>query len=807
MFKKGLMIIFLLLLTMGFVHADDINETSMDYEVELTDSPIRSYTDLSNHINDSQDSIIELSENYKYNSSSDAQLIDGVRISKNITLTSKNDSYIDGSGLARGLFIDSYCNVVLENITFKNGYSSSSGGGVFLGDNSNLTIKNCYFYDNLVYNSNGGALYASRNTDVEILNSTLINNTSIRVSDLEWKSFKAGMGSTICSVIGSTLKLIDSVFKDNNAYLATVLLVSYNDVDYDLSNLFVKNCLFENNTAVSSGVIYLDELGQGEILDSVFRSNVVKESGGTIILDASIYALVKNCLFEENFAPSGGAIRIKSFNFEDYSHVSIVDCNFTGNNASEHAGAIFSKFGFVNITNCNFCENSASERGGAIYSKNGTIEIFNSTFNNNSASYGGAVFSMCEENLIHDSLFVNNTAVVNGGAFYSKYDDLENNSNVVLFGCDFYDNSASERGGAVYSKEGTIEIFCSTFNNNSANYGGALYLNTESTVNESLFTNNNASIKGGAIYSKIESVSSSNCKYFNNSAPAGDDIYGIWHAQITVESSYWGDVRVRINLSLPWNTSLLQNVKLKFIGLNNYSSGWLELPSDGILLVNGSSKMTLGNYSLALSIDSGVCIFSPINLSVVKAPSKVVVKNLTTSYNSGKVLKIYLKNNVTNNPLKGIKLNLKVYTGKDFENVTLKTDDNGVIEFDTSNLSIGVHKIKITSNCTDIKLSKTISSIKIKKISAKIVAPNKVKRPSKLKIKVLNKNTGKAIGKIKLNVKIYTGKYYKSVKVKTSSKGIFKLATKKLTKGKHKISVKLKNEYYAINNEFNVKIK
>ena len=45
--------------------------------------------------------------------------------------------------------------------------------------------------------------------------------------------------------------------------------------------------------------------------------------------------------------------------------------------------------------------------------------------------------------------------------------------------------------------------------------------------------------------------------------------------------------------------------------------------------------------------------------------------------------------------MKNVKLALKVYTGKKYKTVVVKTDKNGIAKYDASKLSIGAHKIII----------------------------------------------------------------------------------------------------------------
>lgn len=704
------------------IQAQDLNGT--DDATAESQAPIGTYTDLSNMVNDTPNgSTLNLSDSYCYNSTQDELLVDGVVISKNLTVVGKNNTYIDGNGLARGFFIDSNCSVILENLTFKNGFSQNNGGGIYLSSNSTLTLINCRFIDNSVYNSNGGAIYAHMATNVLINNSYFFNNTSIRESDLEWEEFKRGMGSVICQSIDSNMTLIDSVFKSNRAYLSTVLLVSYTSDIYKISTLFIKNCLFENNTSFSSGVVYLDELGRGEITGSVFRANNITDHSGVLVLDASVSALIRDCLFDSNSAINGGAMHIKLFNGSQ-ANVSIADCNFSNNRVSQQGGVIYSNSGIVDITNSSFTNNSCAGNGGAILAKSGSINITDSRFVNNSAEYGGAL------SLTADYLYMSNVS----------------------------------------------------------------------------FISNTAKLKGGAVYSKTERINVSNCTYENNAAPACSDIYGAFYANVSVSSSYFDDMVLTIKLDSPWQMPLNESIKVKFTGSKTYTAGPFRTDSNGTLTLKVPLSINVGKYSLSITMDSGVCFVSS-TINVVKAPCKVTVSKLTTTYRSGKVFKIYVKNSKTGKPVKSAKLKLKVWTGKKYKTYTLTSDKNGLVKFYTSKLSVGTHKVEITSANGNIKLSKVTTYIKVKKAKGKISYSKTVKKPSRLKVTIKNRASGNPIKKNKVTVKVYTGKQIKVFKIKTNSKGVIKVKTSKLSKGRHKVSVSLKNSCYDIYKKFYVKIK
>ena len=290
---------------------------------------------------------------------------------------------------------------------------------------------------------NGGAIYGCNGTYIMIYNSEFYNNTGSRVSKKQWSEFKKGMGSAICMKIGTVLKLYDSVFRDNIGYLTTILIVTWDDVNTNQSILYVENCLFENNTARTNSVIYLDEFGIAEIINSVFKNNVATYYGGIVALDTSNSTLVKNCTFENNSAINGGGIYINSYDSNYRSNVKIIDSTFTQNTANEHGGAVFSKYGVLEIDNCTFSNNEAYTSGGAVYTHIGLINITNSNFIENSASYGGGLVLKTDENNVTESSFVQNNATVCGGAVYSTM------QNVVSTGC-IYSNNSAPKGSTVY---------------------------------------------------------------------------------------------------------------------------------------------------------------------------------------------------------------------------------------------------------------------------------------------------------------------------------------------------------------------
>jgi predicted outer membrane repeat protein len=413
-------VILFILICFSPVHAENVTDVN-------STEPAQSYSNLTSKITGLEDkSTLNLTESYRFDNSTDADLINGVIISKNLTIKGSNNSFIDGANTARGFFIESYCSVIFENLIFRNCYSNCSGAGIYLSDFSSLIIKNCTFMNNAVYNSDGGAINAQEGTNLQIYNSIFDNNTSIRESDIVWSKFKAGMGSAIYLRYNSTLEIFESIFRNNIAYMSTIIVVSNINSVFKLSTLKVKDCLFENNTSRECGVIYSDELGAGEILDSIFKNNVFTYAGAALELDTCTNFLVKNCLFENNSGISGGAIKVKIVKTTYLAYVTISNCNFTKNAATKNGGAICTQYAVLTISNCNFNQNAAAKDGGAIYTEQGSTKISNCNFNKNTANNGGAISLASEGSSISSCSFTKNVANSKGGAIYSVIEVVKN---------------------------------------------------------------------------------------------------------------------------------------------------------------------------------------------------------------------------------------------------------------------------------------------------------------------------------------------------------------------------------------------
>lgn len=183
---------------------------------------------------------------------------------------------------------------------------------------------------------------------------------------------------------------------------------------------------------------------------------------------------------------------------------------------------------------------------------------------------------------------------------------------------------------------------------------------------------------------------------------------------------------------------------------------------------------------------------------------------ISTTYGSGKTFTIKVLD-INKNPVSNLELTVNIYTGSKYITKTLTTDARGIATFAAaSKLAIGTHKVVITSTNINYSISEITSSIKVSKAKTIVTAKKltaKHKKSKYFKVTVKNKATKKAVKNIVLKVKIFTGKKSKIYKIKTNSKGIAKLNTKKLKIGKHNVVISSGNNKYTINKKSKIVIK
>lgn len=152
----------------------------------------------------------------------------------------------------------------------------------------------------------------------------------------------------------------------------------------------------------------------------------------------------------------------------------------------------------LHIENCVFFHNEADEGGGANFWESTAI-LYNCTFIDNFASsHGGGLRANNSELILSGCSFQDNTTGENtadrGGAIYAE----GNNSSTEIFDSSFGPGNHSSRGGGVNVASGTLLIMDSVFEGNSSVYsGGAVRSRGNTTIENSFFSSNISQYGGG----------------------------------------------------------------------------------------------------------------------------------------------------------------------------------------------------------------------------------------------------------------------------------------------------------------------
>ena len=158
------------------------------------------------------------------------------------------------------------------------------------------------------------------------------------------------------------------------------------------------------------------------------------------------------------------------------------------------------------------------------------------------------------------------------------------------------------------------------------------------------------------------------------------------------------------------------NIKV-FVSKNRYYN------YNGHTGANGEIRLSLetlkpGTYKVVVAgADSKDFTAKEVTSKIVikKAPAKLTPKKLTAKKGAKKYFKVTVKNKKTKKVIKGVKVKIKVYTGKKAKTFTAKTNTKGIAKILTNKLKVGKHKVVVASANKYVTAKKAKSTIKIKK--------------------------------------------------------------------------------------------
>lgn len=509
---------------------------------------------------------------------------------------------------------------------------------------------------------------------------------------------------------------------------------------------------------------------------SIIFDSAVKKPGIFNITSEASNVILNNLKFISGISNGcGGAVTW----FGDNG--SITNCEFSKNIAGgSYGGSLVLAGNNCNVTNSTFNKNTANRYGGAIVINGDNCNLIGCTFTENKASlYGGAV-------------------VVNGrGSQISKCEFEKNEVSSSLNG------SSITGGGAIYAVCDDFIIDNAIFTNNRAiaSYGGAIRLDKHSIVKNSNF-NDNLAYLGNDIYSNSYSNIMYNTFIIEYNETETQSVYG--ENLIKVNNTF---IKNKIDSSITFvstgivfdygrSGTIYVNVKGGTIGtvkVLNHPEAKISIDKNAVTV----SNLAVGSYTLRVTTSPDAdhnSVSSDLSIKVNKATAAIKASKITVALKKGTSWTIKLVDSKTGKGIANMKVTLKIYTGKKFKTVNVKTNSKGVASYKTSSLTKGSHKVVVSASHKGYNFKTLTSSIKVvkpKKLTYK-VSKITLKDGSTIMFKVFDKKTKKPLNGISFKLKIYNGnKVVKTISLKSKTlkknKGVLGYTTNQLTVGSHKV--------------------
>jgi predicted outer membrane repeat protein len=447
----------------------------------------------------------------------------------------------------------------ISTSAFRSNFQKNEGGALYFAGRQ-LDLSNTIMMNNMAQ-TNGGALRvvaaALSLTACDFVSNTALSNNG----------YGGSIHFTHTSSLAADVRIVDCNFNESLASNGgAVSLISSNDAISSVKTMIRASSFLGNRALTSGGSVFVAQRENStfSMIDCRVSLSGAMD-GGALMLSSSLIYLVR-CNFNTNSAQgNGGAIsmldslsRLTTFTKILSTTISIEQCLFTRNEASNFGGAVYiHSSGAATFNESSFQECAAARGGGGAVFTNGTrLVMIGGLLHNNTAPLGGALFthqvggsiSQAQYNL-SNVVFTQNSGVLGGGIYCHSsaflFMGILNMSN-----CSFAGNAASEGGGLLADFNGSVRMDGTLFKDNRAEHygGGASFQNQDALqkrffMNNTFFINNSASY-GGGLHLSIPPGSGGNVFTLqsmsfegNRATSMGGGISGLVNGTMTIRNS------------------------------------------------------------------------------------------------------------------------------------------------------------------------------------------------------------------------------------------------------------------------------
>ncbi|MCX7003261.1 MAG: hypothetical protein NTV22_08315 [bacterium] len=397
---------------------------------------------------------------------------------------------------------------IFEHATLRGNLAVDSGGGLYAGLASAVTLAACVLDGNrAVSQYGGGAMFNSIPSAVLISNTVFASNTASAAGAMIAQYCPAvtlqggGMVGNSASLAGAayfavcpSLRVADLQVTSNVAQQFAGLFIAQCP-DFDLADCDLR---YNRNTNTAMGALALI-LSTGRLRTQArpaeVRGNYADSGAGialiersTLAIEAPVYPLtiadhavpgsgggiwcanattvtvVGAVQFVSNTAAFGGALFVTNRAVVSLLPTNGVGPVFLGNTALVHGGALCLMWNSqVTAVNSTFRGNEAVNYGGAAFSERSLLRMRGDgsgaaglppcVFMGNRADYGGVVYNSMGALELADALVASNTAATTGGGLRNA-----NGGQAALVNCVLVDNSATTGAGIGNSVSSALQL-------------------------------------------------------------------------------------------------------------------------------------------------------------------------------------------------------------------------------------------------------------------------------------------------------------------------------------------------------------
>lgn len=227
-----------------------------------------------------------------------------------------------------------------------------------------------------------------------------LSNPTILVSDYEqfMDAVQNAQDGDVIGINGSIeIKGENAVIGSDDKHIYFVRVYEFGMIRViNNGSITMKNVTLDGGGRPGEGaMLYVEQGGHLTLNNVTFQK--CDANYGAIYLNSNSIAEINSCVFDSNYASSGGHIYVNG-------SVQIANCSFTNGYVYDEGGAIYiSSSGTATISSSVICNNTSRLYGGGI-SNNGTLVIDNTVIYDNTAPNGSDIANTKTSQFQIDSL-------------------------------------------------------------------------------------------------------------------------------------------------------------------------------------------------------------------------------------------------------------------------------------------------------------------------------------------------------------------------------------------------------------------